>query len=127
MNLLENKLTAVEELIVQGSEVSTKQLQMEIQGSLLVRMYLCCSSIISEFFSEVNVGPLAIGDTFVTKEYPNSARSQILLLLQSLAKVLRKAVELNRKLINDSQVKFQAALEKGCDKFDERVGLLSRM
>lgn len=76
---------------------------------------------------EVNAGPLAIGDTFITIDYPSEGRNQIITLLQRLAKVLRSAVELNAKLVNESQLKFQAALEKGSDKFDEKVAFLIRM
>lgn len=112
MTEIERKFLAIQDIVAQGSKVSVKRLQMEIQGSLLV---------------EVNAGPIVLAESFIKVEYPYAGRQKIIEMLVSLSGILKKAVELNEILISEDQMKLQAAFKKGWEKFEEQTQKLKQL
>jgi len=111
MNLLQSKIDSLNKILVDTDQISANTLQLILQGALL---------------TQVNAGPLAIGEVFCNKKYPKEVRTEIIALLKTLNELLEKAIEINAKIITEEQQKFHEAIVEGHKKFSSYVGSLGK-
>jgi hypothetical protein len=109
IELLQRKVRSLKAEL-SSAQPQSKVLQMELQGSLL---------------TQVNVGPLAICETFLVP----AARAQVeprladalFDTMRELEHTLGNAVKLNANLVTATQIALQSALEDGLRKFKSGV------